>query len=173
MKTKKVHTYILYFLQTQEWPAGRVVFKGKLAILEKEKALQFSRIGKGNFAECCCPWYWNHAAAHPVTTAILVLITLWQLSWCITFYGDHRIIFLDQHITYVYSWNPFVSYIVKLLDGWRAFSEADFNKTTYLWSVSYNSWTSLNSITNAQQFLVYRRKLYASNTNLLNRVAKK
>lgn len=38
------------------------------------------RGGRRSVAVCCCPWYWNQPAAHPVTTSIPAAFTLF-LPW--------------------------------------------------------------------------------------------
>ena len=53
--------------------------------------------GKRSVAVCCCPWYWNQPAAHPVTTAIHAAFTLSRQLRCVTVYNEDHL-FMYQHV---------------------------------------------------------------------------
>ena len=87
-------------LQVLQHPAGSAAFKDLLSILDerkKNKHMESSWGGKRSVAVCCCPWYWNQPAAHPVTTAIHAAFTLSRPLRCVTVYnGD--CLFMCQHV---------------------------------------------------------------------------
>lgn len=101
-KTKRNILFVCLFCKYQNVQQGVLCSRTNSPSWKKEKRkrIQASWGGQRSFAVCCCPWYWNQPAAHPVTTSIHAAFTLFQLLWCNTVYSEDRAL----HVTTCNRW---------------------------------------------------------------------